>query len=419
MQKKSYKVLSLVFLVASMMAITACNDSQDQQSTVVSPTPTDTRDQRFLTAKTNDVIQVTIADLIPTQGAIGYDQIYYKLGRWQGDLQRPTWQADPANQLVYLNKTIGKKFSDYCEAIGAKGRDDFTSLQDLQKANLKQLETFNCQEQPGTETADLKTVVVGYDGRLYLTDGHHTMTEFRELPDGGGQLKVWVKVVGNYSDSKTADEFWAKMLANGQAWLRDGKNQPISYQQLPKNLGLKSATNPDGMQNNPYRSLVYFTRDIGYSKVANATDYTEFLWEDWFNKQIANNLVHPLSFYHTDASVYGAADVLATTEIKSDLTVSGSATGYQAAVADYSLLMGSTKPTDIIYGTSTAADLGALQLMKNAAKGSVTATSISNLADLTRDEIKKDKTPRTGGSIWYAVNYKLCGKPATGTCWGW
>ncbi|WP_322874030.1 ParB-like protein, partial [Acinetobacter baumannii] len=106
------------------------------------------------------------------------------------------------------------------------------------------------------------------------------------------------------------------------------------YQQLPKNLGLKSATNPDGMQNNPYRSLVYFTRDIGYSKVANATDYTEFLWEDWFNKQIANNLVHPLSFYHTDASVYGAADVLATTEIKSDLTVSGSATGYQAAVAD-------------------------------------------------------------------------------------
>ncbi len=51
MQKKSYKVLSLVFLVASMMAITACNDSNDQQSTAVSPTPTDTRDQRFLQSK--------------------------------------------------------------------------------------------------------------------------------------------------------------------------------------------------------------------------------------------------------------------------------------------------------------------------------------------------------------------------------
>ena len=49
--------------------------------------------------------------MIPTQGAIGYDQIYYKLGRWQGDLQRPTWQADPVNQLVYLNKTIGKSLA--------------------------------------------------------------------------------------------------------------------------------------------------------------------------------------------------------------------------------------------------------------------------------------------------------------------
>ncbi|MDC4567501.1 ParB/Srx family N-terminal domain-containing protein, partial [Acinetobacter baumannii] len=151
--------------------------------------------------------------------------------------------------------------------------------------------------------------VVGYDGRLYMTDGPHTMTGLRVLSDGGGHLKVWAKVVGNSRDSNTAEECWAKMLANGQAWIGDGEKQPISYQQFRKQLGQKSATNPDGMQNNPYRSLVYFTRDIGYSKGANATDYTEFLWEDWFNKQIANNLVHPLSFYHTDASVYGAVDV--------------------------------------------------------------------------------------------------------------
>ncbi len=58
--EKSYKVLSLVFLVASMMAITACNDSNDQQSTAVSPTPTDTRDQRFLAVKTNDVFKLRL-----------------------------------------------------------------------------------------------------------------------------------------------------------------------------------------------------------------------------------------------------------------------------------------------------------------------------------------------------------------------
>ncbi|WP_139852386.1 ParB/Srx family N-terminal domain-containing protein [Acinetobacter pullicarnis] len=416
MKIKSYRMGSIALALSCMIGLTACNDSNDQN--VVSP-PTDSRDQRFLTAKVNDVIQVNIEDLKPTQGAIGYDQIYYKLGRWQGDVNRPTWQASPENQLVYLNKTIGKKFSDYCEAIGAKSRDDFKTIEALQKANLKQLDSFGCTEQPGTEVADLKTVVVGYDGRLYLTDGHHTMSQLQELPDGGTKLKVWVKVVANESNLKTADEFWAKMQHTGRTWLRNGKNESITYQQLPKNLGLLSTSNPNGMQNNPYRSLVYFTRDIGYEKVANATDFTEFLWEDWFQKQSTQGLVQPLSFYHLDAKAYGAADVLASSAIKSDLTVSGSATGYQAAVANYSILMGSTQPTDLIYKDLTAADLGALRLEKNAAKGSVTANAISNLDELNRDEIKKDKSPRTGGSVWYAVNYNQCGKPQTGTCWGW
>jgi len=173
------------------------------------------------------------------------------------------------------------------------------------------------------------------------------------------------------------------------------------------------------MQNDPYRSLVYFTRDIGYGKVVNPTDFTEFLWEDWFQKNINLGLIKPISFYHTDAKTYGVADVLASTEIKANLTTSGSATGYQAAVADYSILMGSTKPTDLIYKNLTASDLGAIPLEKNAAKGSVTAIAISTLSELNRDEVKKDGSARTGGSLWYAVNYSSCGKPQTGTCWGW
>ena len=426
MKTITYNMTSLALALGYMLSLSACNTHHEDHSTHVSVNPpvtaqpsVDSRDQRFLTAQEGHVLVVVIDDLIPTQGAIGYDQIYYKLGRWQGDLHRATWQTDPANQLMYLNKTIGKKFSDYCEAIGAKAAADFASIQDLQRANLKDLSSFACQEKVATEVADLKTVVVGYDGKLYLTDGHHTMTEFKELPDGGGQLKVWVKVVANYSDLQTADEFWAKLASTGRVWLKDGENQVITYQQLPRNLGLLSVSNPNGMPNNPYRSLVYFTRDIGYSKVANATDYTEFLWEDWFQQQIIQGRVLPLSFYHTDAKTYGAADVLATSSINADLTVTGSTTGYQAAVANYAILMGSTKPTDIIYATATAADLGALMLEKNAKKDSVTATSIANLADLTRDEIKKDKTPRAGGSLWYAVNYAACGKPQTGTCWGW
>lgn len=420
----------LALALSCVIGLSACNDDKDLDNNVLNtnnleiddglaPSIVDTRDQRFLKSKTGDVIQVVIDDLIPTQGAIGYDQIYYKLGRWQGDENRPTWIADPVNQLIYLNKTVGKKFSDYCEAIGAKGRDDFATIQDLKKADIKQIETFGCQEQPGTEVADLKTVVVGFDGKLYLTDGHHTMTQFRELPDGGARLKVWVRVVDNKSDIKTEEDFWNTLTKTGRAWLKNGKNQSISYQQLPKNLGLLSPMNPTGMQNNPYRSLVYFTRDIGYSKVENATEYTEFLWEDWFHKQIQNNAVNALNFFHLDVKSYGSEGVLANSSLNPNLSISGSATSYQAAIAQYSVLMGTTQPHDLIYGTSTAASLGALKLEKNADKKSITSKSIENLAELNRDEIKKDKTPRTGGSVWYAVKYAECGKPQVGTCWGW
>lgn len=403
-----------------VLGLSACDDDNDSDTMdALTPPLVVTQDQRFLTAKIGEVIEVVIDDLVPTQGAIGYDQIYYKLGRWQGDENRPTWRADAVNHLVYLNKTIGKKFSDYCEAIGAKGRDDFLSIQDLKQADLKRLETFGCQETPGTEVAELKTVVVGYDGKLYLTDGHHTMTQFKELPDGGGQLKVWVRVIDNKSDLKTADEFWQALSDADLAWLKDGNNQNISYQQLPKNLGLLSPLNPTGMQNNPYRALVYFTRDIGYSKVENATEYTEFMWEDWFHRQVQNHAVNALDFFHLDVKTYGATDVLAKTTLDSNLNISGSDTSYQAAIAQYAVLMGTTQPDDLIYEDLTAADLGALKLEKNADKKSITSTSIENLDELNRDDIKKDKTPRTGGSLWYAVKYVECGKAQAGTCWGW
>lgn len=416
----SYKISAIALALSCLIGLTACNDNNDSSTSNTKPTtPTDTRDQRFLNAKVGDVIQVSIADMIPTQGAVGYDQVYYKLGRWQGDVNRPTWQADPANQLVYLNKTIGKKFDDYCSTIGAKGHDDFASIQALQSAKLQDMTTFDCKEKPGTELTEMKSVVIGYDGKPYLTDGHHSMTQLKEIPDGGDKLKVWVKVNGNYSNIKTADEFWATLVKNGQAWLKDGQNHAITYQQLPKNLGLISTSNPNGMQNNPYRALIYFTRDIGYSQMPGAPDFAEFQWEDWFNKQITNNVIKPLSTYDTDVKRSTAAKVLESTTINADLTVKGSTTSYLAAIANYSLLMGKTNPSEIIYGSTTAAQLGALALQANAPKDSVTAAAISNFNDLTRDEVKKDKSPRSGGSLWYAVKYAECGKPQTNTCWGW
>ncbi|WP_269767823.1 ParB-like protein, partial [Alcaligenes faecalis] len=44
------------------------------------------RNTAYLDSKAGDVLKVRIEELRPTQAAIGYDQVYYKLGRWQGDL---------------------------------------------------------------------------------------------------------------------------------------------------------------------------------------------------------------------------------------------------------------------------------------------------------------------------------------------
>lgn len=417
--KKITQQLSILSLgVCSILGLVGCNDHQNEQNATTTPVVS-SKEPGFLNAKAGDIIEVKIADLVPTQGAVGYDQIYYKLGRWQGDVNRPTWQTNANFQLTYLNKTIGKKFSDYCETIGAKGRDDFSTIEQLKAASLNNLTSFGCIETAGTEVDELKTVIVGYDGRLYLTDGHHTMTQLRELPDGGENLSVWVKVIDNYSNLQSADEFWQKMVATGHAWLRNGQNQPITYQQLPQNLGLKSVNNPSGMEENSYRSLMYFVRDIGYAPPDNAADFLEFLWQDWLEAQVKSGRIQPLTFYHLDPQVYGSSDVLSATSINKDLTLSGSTTGYAAAVANYALLMGTTPPQTVIYQNYTAEQMGGLVLQKNAEKGSVTANALSAFEELNRDEIKKDGTPRTGGSLWYAVHYRECGKPASGTCWGW
>ena len=42
------------------------------------------------------------------------------------------------------------------------------------------------------------------------------------------------------------------------------------------------------------------------------------------------------------------------------------------------------------------------------------------LEELPRNDVKtSDGTPRGAGKLWFAVNYRTCGKPAAGTCWGW
>ncbi len=439
-----YPALRVLALASLPLLLTACNGSDDDDNTPVAETPVapgtgtpvppvtetpvppvtekpvppaDTRNQAYLSAKPGDVIKVRIDELHPTQAAIGYDQIYYKLGRWQGDFNRPTWAADPVKQLDYLNRSVGKKFSDYCEDMGGTTAAAFTSIAQAQAARLDRPETFSCTDAPGSNPVNLKTVVVGWDGNLYLTDGHHTFSSLRDIFDGGPKLPVWVKVDANYKDVGTAQTFWQRMVDERKAWLRDGQNQPITVDQLPTRLGVANAKEAGGMQEDRYRSLVYFTRDIAYSN-SDLPEFAEFLWGDWLRRQVAAGQLAGLDQYAMQAPST-PAQILTVSTLSAALASTGANDGYAAAVRNASLKMTALADGDIVFQDRSAVSLGRIALVPGAASNTPTKTARDTLEELPRNDAKADGSPRGAGKLWFAANYRACGKPSTGTCWGW
>ncbi|TDC79281.1 chromosome partitioning protein ParB [Streptomyces hainanensis] len=250
-----------------------------------------------------DLITVSLAELRPTQPAIGYDQIYYKLGRYA---------AEP-----------DKAFDDWCEANGQGEADEVTS-----RSRLDDARTFSCTIPLGEETEDsiavMKTVVIGPGGKLYLTDGHHTFTSFWEAQGGGSDTRIRVRVVDNLSDL-SMPAFWREMQAQNWVWLRDGDNRPITANRLSRHIGLRS------LGEDPYRALVYFTRDIGYAQPDDATEFLEFYWASWVRENY-------------DLDDYDLADF----------------DTYLALVRQVSEDMVALDPDTVVAGGRTAAELGRL-----------------------------------------------------------
>ena len=92
-------------------------------------------------------------------------------------------------------------------------------------------------------------------------------------------MHLRVRIKDDLSDLPTA-EFWKTMEKKKYVWLRDENNKPITVDQLPDRLGL------DGFDDDQYRSLVYFTRDIGYEVPEDAPEFLEFYWGSWLRKSI-------------------------------------------------------------------------------------------------------------------------------------
>lgn len=208
-------------------------------------------------AEPGDLLNVQLDQLRPTQKSLGFDEIYYKLGRYTSNKDE-------------LAGNFNKRFDDYCQLNG-----QLQAASVSPGARLDNPSSFACAIPIGAETPDsiapMKTVVIGPRGVLYLTDGHHSLTSMWEAPDGGPALHVRLVVQDNLSHLDTG-AFWAEMKERNLVWLYDENNQPITAEQLPASLGLSH------LANDVYRATVYFTRNIGYSALESLGEFQEFYW---------------------------------------------------------------------------------------------------------------------------------------------
>lgn len=256
------RTMRILALTAALAASLGAAVISTETATAAAAQTSDDRDPSCTPASTtalcaapDSLLDVRIGDVHPTQPSLGYDEVYYKLGRYSTALSKDA---------------VNKKFDDWCEANGQEDAATATAA-----STLTDPSSFTCAVPVGSETADttapMKTVVIGPGGTLYLTDGHHTLTSFDE--DSGPDVHVRLRVLGNLS-GLSATAFWQTMQDNKWVWLRDTAGRSITPAQLPQNVGLSN------FQDDSARSIMYFGRDIGYS-ADGAVPFQEFYWGSW------------------------------------------------------------------------------------------------------------------------------------------
>jgi len=78
--------------------------------------------------------------------------------------------------------------------------------------------------------------VIGPNGQLYLVDGHHFARALQKY----GSKTMWVEILADFSDLSTT-AFWAKMKSKKWVYLKDQAGNEITPANLPKTIaGLKN-----------------------------------------------------------------------------------------------------------------------------------------------------------------------------------
>ncbi|WP_420223905.1 ParB/Srx family N-terminal domain-containing protein [Pigmentiphaga litoralis] len=136
------------------------------------------------------------------------------------------------------------------------------------------------------------------------------------------------------------------MAAERRVWLRNAQGQMIAPEALPQTFRLVD------LRDDPYRSLVFFTRDIGYVRPQGGTPHVEMAWAYWLRKR-----------RDPDLSAYRLDDVAS----------------YRDAVIAAARKMVALRDNDILVDRMTALSLGKLPsfdakdgLRKVAREGSAT-----------------------------------------------
>ncbi|MDY7021888.1 MAG: ParB-like protein, partial [Cyanobacteriota bacterium] len=279
-----------------------------------------------------DVIPLTLDQVRGGQPALGKDQIRYKLGRFNG-VNWPEGVDEEINGLLQPGRFFSddqKMFEDVAEANGRSTDDVVRS----DNSTPKDPNSFEARDPVGTNTGDMKTVVLGPDGGYYLTDGHHTSNVFVGLDRGGLEdFTLNFVVQDDFSDltdengnGSAMDEFWVEMANNGYGWLKILNEDENRYDYMPGVTGvddeyrvtavdldvfeMPAEMGIDNFANDPYRSIAYFTREIGWNKPsdtpAEGLPFVEFYWAEEIQDAIqAGNTDLDLSQYDlTDLSSY-------------------------------------------------------------------------------------------------------------------
>ncbi|KSP84041.1 chromosome partitioning protein ParB [Pseudomonas aeruginosa] len=115
-------------------------------------------------------------------------------------------------------------------------------------------------------------VVIGPDGRFYLTDRHHLSSALWRLEP---TREVPVKVIGHLP---RVGDFWEKMQENHWVWLHDARGAPIPPAALPNDLA--------GLGNDPYRALAGYAEDENAFDKDRRSYFIEFHWARYFGERM-------------------------------------------------------------------------------------------------------------------------------------